>query len=91
MRVRITKRLTGSIDGIQLGRFKPGSIYDVTTSLATYLLCERMAEPVAEDSPALVVPPGEPGSERRDVSPKADKRSKAADRPLPGDRDPSLT
>jgi hypothetical protein len=87
MRVRITKRLSGSIEGIQLGRFKPGSIYDVTTSLATYLLCERMAEPVAEDSPAL----GEPDSERRDVSRKADKRSKAADRPLRADQDPFLT
>ena len=92
MRVRITKRLTGSIDGIQLGRFKPGRIYDVTTSLATYLLCERMAEPVADDSPALVVPFGQQGFERRDTSRATDKQpSNASDRPRQPDRDPSPT
>ena len=56
MRVRITRPFTGSIDGIQLGRFEPGHICDVDTSLGSYLLCERMAEPVADESPAPVLP-----------------------------------
>lgn len=92
VRVRITKRLTGSIDGIQLGRFKPGGIYDVTTSLATYLLCERMAEPIADDSPALVVPLEQQGFERRDTARAVEKQpTNAADRQHRPDRDPSLT
>jgi len=45
MRVRITKPLAGSIDGIQLSRLLEGQVYDVYTSLACYLLSEKMAEP----------------------------------------------
>jgi hypothetical protein len=56
MRVLITKRLSGSIDGIQLNAFVTGQVYGVSTSLASYLMCERWAEPVADDSPARVVP-----------------------------------
>jgi len=56
MRIRITKALQGNVDGIDLSRFAPGFIYDVGTSLGSYLLCERWAEPVADDSPALVLP-----------------------------------
>jgi hypothetical protein len=33
-----------------------GFTYDVGTILACYLLAERFAEPVADESPALVVP-----------------------------------
>ena len=44
MRVRITKALAGSIDGIQLSRLSKGRVYDVNTSLACYLLSEEMAE-----------------------------------------------
>jgi hypothetical protein len=51
MRVRITKTLTGSIDGIQLSRLAKGQVYDVYTSLACYLLSEKMAEPVQEQEP----------------------------------------
>jgi hypothetical protein len=46
LRIRITKRLTGSIDGIQLDRLKVGRTYEVATSLGTYLLCEQCAEAV---------------------------------------------
>jgi hypothetical protein len=56
MRVRITKTLTGSIDGIQLSRLSRGQVYDVYTSLACYLLTERMAEPALENSPATPLP-----------------------------------
>lgn len=56
MRVRITRSLSGSIDGIQLDRFIPGFVYDVGTSIGSYLLSEGWAEPVVDESPALVVP-----------------------------------
>lgn len=51
MRVRITKTLTGSIDGIQLSRLSKGQVYDVYTSIACYLLSEKMAEPAPEHEP----------------------------------------
>jgi len=56
MRIRITRPLSGSIDGIQLDRFIAGFVYDVGTGLGSYLLSERWAEPVLDDTPALVVP-----------------------------------
>ena len=56
MRVRITKALTGSIDGIQLSRLSKGHVYDINTSLACYLLSEEVAEPAVNDEPAFVLP-----------------------------------
>ena len=56
MRVRITKPLSGSIDGIQLSRFLIGLTYDVGTTLANYLLSMQVAVPVDSEAPALVVP-----------------------------------
>jgi hypothetical protein len=79
VRVRITQNLSGSIDGIQLRDFVSGEVYDVSTSLGSYLLCERWAEAVAEEGPALVIPLGETRSmwSARD---RADVRARAADR-----------
>ncbi len=56
MRVRITKPLTGSIDGIQLSRLSQGHVYDVYTSLACYLLSEGMAEPAPNEEPIAILP-----------------------------------
>lgn len=56
VRVRITRQLSGSIDGIQLDAFVPGFVYDVGTSIGCYLMAEHAAEPVADESPALVTP-----------------------------------
>ena len=56
MRVRITKTLTGSIDGIQLSRLSRGQVYDVYTSLACYLLSEEMAEPALNDEEPSILP-----------------------------------
>ena len=56
MRVRITKALTGSIDGIQLSRLSKGQVYDVYTSLACYLLSEEMAEPAPNEEPTATLP-----------------------------------
>jgi len=56
MRIRITQPLSGSIDGIQLSRFVTGVVYEVGTTLGSYLLSIGAAEPVDADSPAVVVP-----------------------------------
>ena len=56
LRVRITEDVTGSIDGIQLDRFRAGFVYDVGTSLGCYLLSVGAAEPVLDQSPALILP-----------------------------------
>jgi hypothetical protein len=56
VRLKITRQPSGSIDGIQLDDFIVGFTYDVGTMLACYLLAERFAEPVLDESPALVIP-----------------------------------
>ena len=56
MRVRITKTLSGSIDGIQLSRLSKGQVYDVYTSIACYLLSEKMAEPAPEYETTAALP-----------------------------------
>ena len=48
MRLKITKPLSGSIDGLNVGRFKAGEIYEIGTSLANYLLAIDAAEPVSD-------------------------------------------
>ena len=77
MRVRITQRLSGSIDGIQLSRFVTGLTYDVGTTLANYLLAEGLAVPVDESTPALVLPIQD-DSELTSENPR---HSEAQDRP----------
>jgi len=57
MRIKVIQRPAApSIDGLDLGRFEPGSVYDVGTSLGCLMLCEGWAEPVGADTPAQVVP-----------------------------------
>ena len=56
MRVRITRRLSGSVDGIQLGRFITDLTYDVGTTLGSYLLAVGSAVPAESEAPALVTP-----------------------------------
>jgi hypothetical protein len=56
MRIRITQPLKGSIDGIQLDGFVPGSLYVVGPTLGCYLLALGAAEPVIDDTPALITP-----------------------------------
>jgi hypothetical protein len=93
MRVRITHRLHGSIDGIRLDNFQAGSVYEVSVSLACYLLASDAAEPVLDNTPASVLPsekqlfgpgtlraPGEPDLSARLIT---FPRDQAADRPPP--------
>jgi hypothetical protein len=56
MRVRITHRRPGEVDGVDLTAFEVGFVYDVSPSLATYLIMTGTADPVVDDRPALVVP-----------------------------------
>jgi hypothetical protein len=48
MRVRITRRRSGEIDGIDLSAFDEGVTYEVSASLGTYLIMTSSAEPVIE-------------------------------------------
>jgi len=75
MRVRITRQLSGNIDGIQLGRFITGLTYDVGTTLGNYLLADGYAVPDEAEAPALV------------TEVRADTRaSKRSSRPVPRPR-----
>jgi hypothetical protein len=55
MRLRITRQLQGSIDGIQLDQFVPGQIYDVGTAVGSYLLSMEAAEPVGDETAATAL------------------------------------
>jgi hypothetical protein len=57
MRLRITRQLRESIDGIQFSAFRPGYVYEVGTTTANYLLASGAAEPVDDDEPYLILPP----------------------------------
>lgn len=71
MRLRITRALSGSIDGIHLSQFVVGEVYDVGTSVGSFLLSVGAAEPVTNEES------GEPVT--RGVSPSLRPRSHAAD------------
>jgi hypothetical protein len=72
VRLKITRKISGSIDGIQLQQFIPGQIYDVSTSFGSYLLAERAAEPVNDDPPS----PFTPARERADDRPPRSRERK---------------
>jgi hypothetical protein len=57
MRLRITRQLRESIDGIQFSAFRSGYVYEVGTTVASYLLASGAAEPVDDDEPYLILPP----------------------------------
>jgi hypothetical protein len=56
VRLRITQRLTGNIDGVRLDHFEPHYVYDVGVLVGCYLLAIGAAEPVDDEGPALVLP-----------------------------------
>ena len=78
MRLKITRRLTGSIDGLQLAHFEPGETYDLGTSLGSYLLALGAAEPLIDETPARILPMGTAGTKKlsnRETPAKAAERS----------------
>lgn len=77
MRITITRRTQGEIDGVPLERFEPGHTYDVNASIATYLMVMGCAQAVADTAPARIVPLERTHDVRTRVKPAADS---AADR-----------
>jgi hypothetical protein len=49
MRVRITRQIHETVDGIDLTAFEVGQVYDVGTTVANYLLAAGYAIPVVEE------------------------------------------
>jgi hypothetical protein len=58
LRIFVTQRLSGSIDGIRLDRFRPGCVYEVGAVIGSYLLALGVARPVDDDTPETVPAPG---------------------------------
>jgi hypothetical protein len=56
VRVRITERLRGQVDGIRLDHFEPTYVYEVGVLIGCYLLAIGAAEPVDDEGPAVVLP-----------------------------------
>jgi hypothetical protein len=48
--------MSGDLDGLRLDNFKIGEMYDIGTSLATYLMSCGFAIPVVDERPARIVP-----------------------------------
>jgi hypothetical protein len=48
--------MSGNLDGLRLDSFKIGEVYDIGTSLATYLMSCGFAIPVVDERPARIVP-----------------------------------
>ena len=45
MKLRIVKGPTGQLDGMVLKRYVPGEVYDLSPSMAYYLVVEGFAKP----------------------------------------------
>jgi hypothetical protein len=56
VRLRITRQPSGSVDGIRLDDFIVGFVYDIGTTLGSYLLAQGLAEPADNDATGLVPP-----------------------------------
>jgi CheY-like chemotaxis protein len=56
MLLRITKRPSGTFDGVPLGHYQVGSIYEVGPQICGVLLLEGCAEPATYDSAGRVEP-----------------------------------
>src|SRR5262245_40426432 len=56
MRVRITREMSGDLEGLRLDSFKTGEVYDIGTSLTTYLMSYGFTIPIVDERPARIVP-----------------------------------
>jgi CheY-like chemotaxis protein len=54
VRVRITRWNSGSVDGIDLSQYVEGATYDLSPTLASYLLAQGWAVPVGEEQRATL-------------------------------------
>ena len=63
VRLKITRALSGSIDGIQLSHFVVGHVYEVGAPVGSFLLSAGVAEPESDmdpepdDEPMVVASP----------------------------------
>ena len=80
MRVRITREMAGDLDGLRLDSLKIGEMYDIGTSLATYLMSCGFAIPVVDERPARIVPLDQGDVQDTVRSATGDARSVMADR-----------
>jgi CheY-like chemotaxis protein len=64
MRLRICRRLHGSIDGVAIDHLRIGWIYDIDTQVASVLLAEGWAEPLGAADDALPSPRPPPRTRR---------------------------
>ena len=53
MRVRIVHTISDQVDGVDLSEFKRGRMYDMSASLATYLMVRGVATLVWAESPSI--------------------------------------
>lgn len=56
MRIRITHSKQGEIDGIPLNAFQVGRVYEVPSSIGTYLIVTNAVDLALEESSTLVLP-----------------------------------
>ncbi len=56
MRLKIIKPMQGEIDGIALDHFQVGAVYDVGTTLGSYLLALGAAIPIIDERPVPLIP-----------------------------------
>jgi hypothetical protein len=80
VRLRITRQPSGSVDGIRLDDFIVGFVYDLGTTLGSYLLAQGWAEPADDDAVGLVPPLGET---RFSVIPSASEVEPSAEESAP--------
>lgn len=55
MKVLILRRGLGTVDGVALSRYVPGEVYDVSETLANYLVLEGLALPEMRKSTRVKV------------------------------------
>jgi hypothetical protein len=84
MRLRITRQLSESIDGIHLSSFRRGYVYELGSTIANYLLAVRAAEPVEDDEPYIILPP-----EKQLFHPRPPEKQLFHPRPYPVESTPS--
>ena len=65
MRVRMVRRTTEMIDGVDLSSLKAGLVYNLDPAIATYLLALGLAGSEMRTAPAPVLSGDSPKLERR--------------------------
>ena len=54
MLLRVSRPLSGSVDGVDLTQFEPGCVYSFSVSIAAFLLAIGAAEPCDEHAEPIV-------------------------------------